>query len=399
MKKIENLIIGAGPYGLSIAAHLKEWKIPFQLYGTPMESWRDYMPDGMLLRSEAFASNLWDPKRKFTFAKFCREKNLPYQAFGKPVSLTQFLEYTDWFREHAVGQIQETHATHIRKIPNGFAVEFADGTQVEAKHVILATGHMAFCSFPPELAKLSEKFCQHSAQIKDVKKYSGRDVVVVGAGQAALETAALLQESGARVKLLMRKEKLVWNALATRLDRSLLDKLKKPEAGLGAGWKTVAISELPRVFRFLFSQEKRHRFVKTNWGPAGAYWLRDRVENRIPMLKGHHLRGADEISGRIKLSVEGPDGKKELLADHVIAATGFKADIDRLEYLDSELKRKIKREGEAPALSSRFETSVPGLYIVGIATAPIFGPVMRFMFGAKHAAPIVSRRLKFKSMR
>jgi thioredoxin reductase len=394
MKKTETLIVGAGPYGLSIAAHLKAANIPFQIFGSPMESWRSYMPDGMLLRSEVFASNLWDPKRKYTFKRYAEAKNLPYQHYGKPLSLTGFLEYADWFSHHAVGEVRDLRAKHIRETANGFLTEFNDGTQIESRQVVLATGHMAFCFTPPELSQLPESVCQHSAQIKDIKRYSGRDVIVVGAGQAALETAALLQEGGARVRLLVRKDKLRWNAFATDVRRSIVEKIRKPEAGLGSGWKTLAISELPRVFRWMFPMEKRHRFVQTNWGPAGAYWLKDRVEGKIEVLFQHQLRGSKYVDGKVRLSVEGRDGIKELIADCVVPATGFKPDIDLLDYLDPEIKKKIEREGKAPALSSNFETSVPGLFIVGISTAPIFGPVMRFMFGAKHAAPIITGCLK-----
>jgi hypothetical protein len=84
------------------------------------------------------------------------------------------------------------------------------------------------------------------------------------------------------------------------------------------------------------------------------------------------------------------------MTDHVVPGTGFKVDLDRVDYLDPELKKQIAREGKAPALDARFETSVPGLFIVGVASAPTFGPVMRFMFGAKHAGPILTRRLKSK---
>jgi thioredoxin reductase len=106
------------------------------------------------------------------------------------------------------------------------------------------------------------------------------------------------------------------------------------------------------------------------------------------------VRQAKAEQGRICLEVQGSDGVKTIWTDHVIAATGYKVDLDRLDYLGQDLKQSIAREGGAPVLNSRFETSVPGLFIVGIASAPTFGPVMRFMFGAKHLAPALTQRLR-----
>jgi hypothetical protein len=96
------------------------------------------------------------------------------------------------------------------------------------------------------------------------------------------------------------------------------------------------------------------------------------------------------------LHVEGPGGERQIVTDQVVAGTGFRVNVDRLDYLDPKLRAEIAREGkgEAPKLGAGFESSVPGLFIVGIAGAPVFGPVMRFMFGAKHAAPIVARKLR-----
>ncbi|HTL10959.1 MAG TPA: NAD(P)-binding domain-containing protein, partial [Bdellovibrionota bacterium] len=240
MKSIDTIIIGAGPYGLSVAAHLKAAGVPFRVYGTPLESWASYMPEGMLLRSEPFASNLWDPKRRYTFQRYCAEKQIPYQAYGKPVPIETFLAYAEWFRANAVGETTDVRVTRVTRAEGGFDVSLADGTSVRAKHVVLATGHMAFQNLPAELKSLPGTLCKHSAQIKDVQRYSGRDVTVVGAGQSALETAALIREAGAKVRLVVRKGGIQWNAPGTDSTRSVVAKIRKPEAGLGAGWKILA---------------------------------------------------------------------------------------------------------------------------------------------------------------
>jgi cation diffusion facilitator CzcD-associated flavoprotein CzcO len=63
-------IIGAGPYGLSIAAHLNACGVRPQVFGRPMSGWRDGMPRGMRLKSDGFASSLSNPSGEFTLKAF-----------------------------------------------------------------------------------------------------------------------------------------------------------------------------------------------------------------------------------------------------------------------------------------------------------------------------------------
>jgi thioredoxin reductase len=394
MQTIDTVIIGAGPYGLSVAAYLRAAKIPFQLFGTPLESWRAFMPEGMILKSEPFASNLWDPERRFTYERFAVERQIPYQSSGRPLSLKIFLEYAEWFRQRAVGEPDESKVQRIRHNAGEFTLEFEEHPPVKARRVILATGHMPFCFVPPELAELAEPLCFHSTGLTDLRMFAGRDVTVVGAGQSALESAALLREAGAAVRLIARKNSIFWSTPPKTGPRSIVDKIREPESGLGWGWRSLAVSELPQTFRRLFAVEKRHRFFASSWGPGGSWWLRERFENRVATLLSCRIRSANPVAGRVRLVVEQPSGTSEIVTDHVIAATGFKVDVDRLEYLDSDLKASIAREGSVPKLDPHFETSVPGLFVVGLLSAPTFGPVMRFMFGAKHVAPVLARYLR-----
>jgi len=388
----DTVIIGAGPYGLTISAYLRSAQIPFRLFGTPMESWRAFMPEGMVLKSERFASNLWDPDRKFTFEKFCAERCIPYQHSGNPLSLALFVDYAEWFRRNAVGDPTDVKIKRIGLGSNGFTLHASSGETIEARRVVLATGHMAFRYVPEELADLPEPLCFHSTRLGDVRGFSGREVAVIGAGQSALESAVLLHEAGAKVRLIARILDLEWNS-PPKPNRSFVDSLLQPEAGLGPGWRSLAASELPQVFRRRYSAERRHRIVAKTWGPAGAWWLRQRFEGIIETLLGYQIRSAVEVGGRAALTIEGPAGTKTIHADHLVAGTGFKVELDRLDILDPSLNAAIAREYGAPLLDARFETSVPGLFIVGAASAPIFGPVMRFMYGAKHVGPVLMRRL------
>ena len=390
---LDTAIIGAGPYGLSLAAHLRAKGHSYRVYGRPMESWRKFMPEGMILKSEPFASNLWDPDRRFTFERYCRTQRIPYEPVGEPLTLDLFLKYAEWFRQNTHEEPADAKITRIRrKAGSGFKLEFANGEQVDSRRVVLATGHIAYRVMPSELAAIPAPAVAHSARMEPVAHYADRDVTVIGGGQSALETAAILNEIGARVRLLVRENHLEWWT-EPRRNRPLIRRLKYPDAAVARGWQSLAIAELPRVFR-LFPPEKRHPFVATAYGPGGSWWLRDRVEDRITVRLGTRVTAASQTDGRLRLQLVSPPGTEELLTDHVIAATGFKVDIDRLDYLDIALKREIQREvGGIPALSSSFESSVAGLYFVGIASAPVFGPIMRFMYGAKHASRLVTKSL------
>ena len=390
---VDTTIVGAGPYGLSIAAHLRAAGLPFELLGKPMESWRRFMPEGMLLKSERFASSLWDPRRRHTLQRYCESRGLPWQPVGSPLSLALFLQYATWFRERAVGEPRDVRVTGLQRVPGGFAVQLAGGASFMSRRVVLATGHMAFRFVPPELAGLPEPLVMHSTRIGDVKSYAGRELCVIGAGQSALETAALLHENGARVRVLVRRERIEWNAPSK--PRPLIARILEPDAGVATGWKSVAISELPRTFRWCFAPERRHRFVASSYGPGGAWWLRERVMGRVSVALGARIASAAADDGGVRVRVQGSRGVSELRVDQVVAATGFRIDVERLDYLEPSLAQSIAREIDGiPALDARYETSVPGLFMVGAASAPVFGPIMRFMYGAKHVAPVLAKRLR-----
>ena len=87
MTSVENVVVGAGPYGLSIAAHFRAHNIETLVIGRPMASWSANMPVGMALKSEIFASNLSDPLRQHTLENFYRARGLAYRPVGNPCPL------------------------------------------------------------------------------------------------------------------------------------------------------------------------------------------------------------------------------------------------------------------------------------------------------------------------
>jgi hypothetical protein len=84
------------------------------------------------------------------------------------------------------------------------------------------------------------------------------------------------------------------------------------------------------------------------------------------------------------------------VTDHVIAATGYWPDIGRLTFLHDDVRASIRTDARIPALSRSFESSVPGLYFVGLPAMNSFGPLARFVVGAEFVAPRVARTLARK---
>jgi pyridine nucleotide-disulfide oxidoreductase len=389
----DTVIVGAGPYGLSIAAHLGAANVDHAIIGSPMESWRAHMPRGMVLKSERFASNLSDANGRYTLERFCLMRGKPTARKGVPLPMADFLDYADWFRRNAVPEVWDTKLRRLRPVADGFELTLDDRVML-AKRVILATGHLAYRHFPEvleDLARSAPELVSHSADHPELAKFAGRDVTVIGCGQSGLETAALLSEHGANVRVLARAPTIGWDAQFDPA-KSLYKRMRWPESGLGDGWRSLGYSELPRLFTLL-AQNTRRRIVARANGPSGAWWLRQRVSGKIPLLTDHTVVAAAEQNGRVQLSVRRSDGIAQIETDHVIAGTGYRVDLNRLPFLDPALRAAINTFAGAPVLRSAFESSVSNLHFVGLASAMTYGPVMRFVFGTRHAANILSRRI------
>ncbi len=391
---VEVAIVGAGPYGLSLGAHLRKAGVSVRQFGLPMQLWRGFMPEGMFLKSQGFASNLSDPDHTHTLEAFCKATGRPYADYGLPVPLDTFVAYGEWFREQLVPDIEEVLVTDIAKAGNGFEVTLANSEQVRARKVVVAIGVEAFAYLPESLAALPATACTHASAHTDLGVFAGQEVIVVGAGQSSLESAALLHEKGAKVQLVARKNVIRWNGVPLALDRPLMQRLKEPESGLGSGWATWFYSNHPGTFRHLPRSTRIYR-AKTALGPAGASWLRERVEGQFPTLTGLSIKWAKEQDGGVRLGFTGAGGTRELGADHVIAGTGYRWNMTRLSFFGRQMLadlRNVPGTGSS-AVGRDYQTSIPGLYIMGPVVAPTMGPVMRFVFGSEHAATTVARQL------
>jgi cation diffusion facilitator CzcD-associated flavoprotein CzcO len=384
-------IIGAGPYGLSLAAYLRARRVDFRILGTPLQLWRDHMPKGMHLKSEGFASNLYDPKGEFTLASYCAEHNLPYADLGLPVSLETFTAYGLAFQQRLAPQLENKKLVSLRHNADRFLLALDNGEVFSARKVVLAIGIDYYRYLPPELRDLPTQFATHSSAHHELDGFRNRDVLVIGAGASAVDIAVLLHEIGARVQLVARRRNLEIHT-KMQMPRPILDRIHNPISGIGPSWRSRLFTDAPQAFRYL-PEAKRLKIVKHYLGPAAGWFMRERFA-AVPSVTGCTLAAATPEGGRVRADFTTADGgHRRFVADHIIAATGYRVDLRRLSCLSDELRDAIHAVEHTPILSANFESSVPGLYFVGPAAANAFGPVMRFAYGAKVTAPRVSRHL------
>jgi cation diffusion facilitator CzcD-associated flavoprotein CzcO len=390
---VDTAIIGAGPYGLSIAAHLKARKVAFRIFGSPMHTWRIHMPKGMLLKSEGFASSLYDPDSAFTLGRYCQEQGAPYADLGLPVPLETFASYGQEFQKRFVPELEDKLVVAMDRSLSGFDIRLEDGELVTARKVVSAVGISHYQYLPPVLAALSEEFVTHSSRHTSFDRFKGRDVTVIGAGASALDVAGLLHVAGACVQLVARKPVVDFHHPPGPIPRPLLDRIRRPTTGLGPGWRSLFCTRAPLVFHAM-PQWFRLEVVRRHLGPAAGWFIKDLVVGHVAFHLGFNVVQADIQNGRVQLQLASSDGtQRTLVTDHVIAGTGYRVDLRRLAFLNPGLLAGIRSVDNTPVLSMNFESSVPGLYFVGTTSANSFGPMARFAYGARFTARRLARHL------
>lgn len=390
----EIIIIGAGPYGLSIAAHLRSLGVGCRIFGRAMFNWRTKMPQGMLLKSDPYASDLSDPEGALTLEEFCRGRGIPYDHEAIRVTLDNFIAYGEAFQRRFVPDLEEKYVVALDRTAEGFAARLEDGEVVIGRKVVMAIGVSDFPFLPPLFAEAPEGAVSHASEHTDMQAYRGREVAIVGAGSSAVDLAALLHEGGASVRMVARRPDLRFHGRAELGNaRPITERVHAPNTGIGPGWRNVFFTQTPHLFRYL-PADLRQRQVELTHGPAGGWFMRDRIVGKVEFVGGVTPRAIEAKDGRVLLHLARGDGAEQTLAaDHVIAATGYRIDLRRVKFLAAPLRAQIRLIAQAPELSAHFETSVPGLFVVGPAAAYAFGPVCRFVLGAGFTTPRIAHHL------
>ena len=387
-------IVGAGPYGLSIAAHLQSHGISTAIFGPPMEIWRQHMPKGMLLKSDGFASNLSDPAASFTLKHFCQTRGIPYDDTRLPVAVENFIEYALAFQKKLVPQLDTRRVARVDRAADRFVIQLEDGETVSARRVVLAVGISHFAYVPPALSALPPELLTHSSNHNDPSIFQGRKVTVIGGGASAIDWAVLMHESGADVSIVARAPAIRFHDAPGPNGRTLWQRVRNPSSGLGPGWKSRFYTDAPWMFRY-FPESQRLRIVRQHLGPAPGWPMKKRVQGKVSMLLGRNIANAQFANGRVRLSLHSRNGQtEEHETEHVIAATGYRPDLRRLSFLAESIQNNVQTVANAPVVSPDFQSSVPGLYFVGIAAANNFGPMMRFAYGSDYTARRLAMHLK-----
>jgi len=399
--EIDVAIVGAGPYGLSIAAYLAGAGVALRIFGAPMDSWQNHMPPGMHLKSYGDSSSLFDPQSSFTIEHYCREHGIAYHPSQIPVALETFAAYGKAFQERFVPRVENRTLVALTPLDAGYELRFNDGEMTVARRVILAIGVVPYRYLPSRLSdRLDPALLSHSADYGSLSSLTGKSVTVLGGGSSALDIAALLARQGTKVTLVARSPQLKYQTVPpddsqqpTGLWR-LLGRLKSPPArGLGSGWVLAACAATPQLIHLL-PDRVRHAILDTYLGPSGGYFIRQHIEQRVELKLGRTIEGIEEHAGHVRLTTIGADGARDTIeTDHLIAATGYRVDLRRLGFLDERSLERLRMVDHIPVLSGDFESSMPGLYFVGLSSARAFGPIMRFVEGAVHPATRLARVL------
>ena len=378
-------IIGAGPYGLSCAAHLRHAGVEPLVFGDPMGYWRKHMPRQMLLRSRRCASHLADPTQSFTIDEY--EKSTGTKL-SEPIDIESYIDYADWFRGAVAPDVDQRRVRQVDRVDGGFRLRLDDGQEIAAGRVVVAAGLEPFAWRPSPLGDLPRELVSHTSDHEDLATFAGKRVMVVGAGQSALESAAILHEAGAEVEIVARAPGVVWLAPEERTDvRGRVTQLMMPPTGvggMGSGW----IAAAPELFRRM-PAKMRPEITRRCIAPKGSDWLRRRLAD-VPTDTGRAVAEASPSETGVRVVLD--DGTVRD-PDHVLLGTGYAVDVTRYPFLSPEVVRDLEVAGGYPVMSPGFESSVPGLHFVGAAGTLSFGPVMRFVVGTWYAAPALARNI------
>jgi FAD-dependent urate hydroxylase len=375
-------IIGAGPYGLATAMHLRRAGVAVRVIGQPMSFWRN-MPVGLMLRSNWTATCIAEPQGELSLDAYCAATGA---SFGRPVPLNCFVDYGTWVQQQVAPDVDRRLVQEVEAEPDGFRLTLDDGAAITARRVVVAAGIELFANRPAIADTLPSELASHTGDHRDLSRFNGARVLVVGGGQSALECAALLRESGAGAEVAVRQDHMNWlhgGKYQRMLGRQAHLVYAPTDVGPMGLSRLVAVPDLFRRLPRGVQDRLAYRAIR----PAGAAWLQPRL-TEIPIRLGRTLVSATPRDGQ--LDVKFADGDTQTV-DHLLFGTGYRVDISRYPFLTAALTARIRRAGGYPLLGPGMESSVPGLHFVGAPAAWSFGPINRFVSGGWYTGRALAR--------
>jgi hypothetical protein len=388
---VDVAVIGAGPYGLACTAFLRQAGAEVVTFGDRMAFWRERMPTGMVLRSRRRSSHLADPDGSLSLDAFAASNGADRPD---PVPIEDFIRYGCWYHQKVVPDLDTRRVADLAPEGDHFSLSLEDGDRLTARRVVVAAGLFPFARRPPSFDSLPADLASHSGDHSSFDRFRDRRVLVVGSGQSALESAALLRESGAEVELVGRAAAIVW--LAGEGGPGVLERaaaaMPPPTdvGGRASGWLAAAPDVLRRTPPRLQDWIGKRCIV-----PAGAAWLRPRL-SEVTLSLGRQVKSAQPGSGGLEITLD--DGSRREV-DHLMLATGWAVDVARYPFLGGAVRESLQRTNGYPILSRGMESSIPGLHFVGAPAYESFGPIVRFVVGTWYAAPVIARAVTGRRQR
>ena len=375
MNQVQLLVIGAGPYALSIAALARERGIGSVVLGRPMGFWRENMPEGMFLRS-APGWHL-DGAAVHTLEAYLEEQGIR-QGEVDPIPIGVFLDYADWFKRAKGIEVREEFVDTLVKADGGFEATLRSGERIRADAVVAAPGIRHYASVPGWASSLPPGLAAHTCDLVRFDDMAGARVLIIGGRQSAYEWAALSREHGAaRIDIVHRHdiprfERVSWKFVDAHVEQTL---------AVRGYWRNLPKSEQDAVAR---------RFWEVGRLTL-EYWLTPRLAwdgiHRWPGTEAVEVTPVGDDELRVLLS----DGTG-LAVDRVVFGSGYRADLTKVPYLAGVLKH-VKVSNGFPVLDEAFQTSLDGLYVTGFSATQDFGPFFGFVKGSPAAATLIVRDL------
>ena len=371
------LIVGAGPFGLAIAAYAQQYGIRHQLVGTAMGFWRDNMPEGMLLRSTCDWS--LDPLDDYSIDAYLNSLGKQCREVA-PLSRNFYLDYARWFQQGRALQSDEIKVVSLIAEGDRFIALTDSGGRIYGKNVVVAVGFEAFAHSPPELVSLfPEGRCQHTCSLVDFGQLAGRRVLIIGGRQSAFEWAALIREAGAdRIDVAYRHATPLFEPSDWTWVNPIVDNL-----AADPGWYRRLSEDEKQQLNRRFWEEGRLKLEP---------WLAPRIDHPNVGLHPHsNVIGAEAGDQGIEVAF---DSGETFAVDEIVFATGYRVNLERLPFLAPELRSALGiQEGYAP-LDVNFQTRVPGLYLTSLAATRDFGSFLAFTVSVRAQANVIGQSIR-----